>query len=60
MKMSTRFSCEVSTKRGTLHFKSWVPEREERDGAYFPSGVLTSVPDGGVNSKVDSGMGARD
>jgi hypothetical protein len=26
---------------------------------YFPSGVVTSVPGGGVNSNVDGGTGAR-
>jgi hypothetical protein len=27
---------------------------------YRPSGIETSVPDGGVNSNVDGGIGARD
>jgi len=30
-----------------------------RRNRYFPSGVVTSVPVGGVNSKVADGMGAR-
>ena len=28
-------------------------------GNYFPSGVVTSVPAGGVNSNIDAGIGAR-
>src|SRR5436190_23186318 len=46
--------------RTTTRTRTRTKKRERKRGSYLPSGLVTSVPAGGVNSKVEAGIGVRD
>ena len=52
---------EAESLPGLIEFGTPAPfQFSEVIGRYFPSGLVTSVPGGGVNSNVDGGTGSRD